>query len=496
VYAAELEQYPSNSSHRLEEPPDSENVHIVAMAGEVLAGFISLTPPWAPRYFLERYLDADAAQGLRAGSPFEVRVLTVRAEFRNTPVASLLMYAAMRWVVSRNGATVIAMGRAEIENLYTRLGFRRTGQQIVAGAQRYELMRASVSAGEAAFARAYQRILPKLARIVRWDLDVAFDSHPEHCAHGGRSFDAIGTRFDRLDRRSTIVAADVLDAWFAPAPGVLAVLADDPAWLSRTSPPARADGLIAEIAKARGVDQESVVVGAGSSDLIYRALPRLIGPSSRVLLAEPTYGEYPHLVQKLGARIDVLPLRPETGWHLDLDELRQALARGYDLVILVNPANPTGRHIPADDLWEVLQSAPSRTTMWVDEAYVDYAGVGVGVGGSMEPRVRLAGNVIVCKTMSKAYALSGLRVGYLVAPEPLARELNRWSPPGPWRSPRRSPRSGHCRIRSTTSSVGGAPRRCRRRWRNRCARSAIFTCPSRRPTSCLSGSRGRGWLAP
>ncbi|GAA4607814.1 histidinol-phosphate/aromatic aminotransferase/cobyric acid decarboxylase-like protein [Actinoplanes octamycinicus] len=427
VYAVELRQYPIDPRGRLDEPADSGNVHLLVLAGDELAGFVSLTPPSAPRYFVERYLNEAAARRVRADSPYEIRALTVRAKHRRGPVAALLMYAVLRWVVARGGRSVIAMGRAETQDMYARLGLRRTGVEFTAGAQRYGLMRGDVAAGRVVVAQRYRRLLPRLGALVRWELDVPFDASPEHCAHGGRSFDAIGTSFDRLDRRDRIVTADVLDAWFPPAPGVLAALTADPAWLARTSPPAQADGLITEIAKARGVDRDAIVVGAGSSDLIYRGLPRLIGAGSRVLLMQPTYGEYPHLVGKLGARADVLRLRPETGWRLDLDELERALQRGYDLVVLVNPGNPTGRHVDADALWRVLRTAPASTTIWVDEAYVDYA----GPAQTLEPRVALAGNLIVCKTMSKAYALSGLRVGYLVASGPLAADLRRWSPPWP-----------------------------------------------------------------
>ncbi|WIN00358.1 aminotransferase class I/II-fold pyridoxal phosphate-dependent enzyme [Actinoplanes oblitus] len=435
VYAVELQQYPVDPSGRLAEPADSGNVHLLALAGGELAGFVSLTPPSAPRYFVERYLDEPAVRRVRAGQPYEIRALTVHERFRRTPVASLLIYAALRWVVSRGGRTAIAMGRAETQDMYARLGLHRTGVEFTAGAQRYGLMRGDVAAARVTFAERYRRVLPRLAALVRWELDTPFHPEPEpepgapaeHCAHGGRSFDAIGTRFDRLDRRHRIVTADVLDAWFPPAPGVLAALTEDPAWLARTSPPAQADGLITEIAEARGVDPGAIVVGAGSSDLIYRTLPRLAGAGSRVLLMQPTYGEYPHLIAKLGARADVLRLRPENGWRLDPDELRQALRRDYDLVVLVNPGNPTGRHVDAELLWSVLRDAPPSTTIWVDETYTDYA----GPGQSLESRAALVPNLIVCKSMSKAYALSGLRVGYLVASEPLAAGLRRWSPPWP-----------------------------------------------------------------
>jgi histidinol-phosphate/aromatic aminotransferase/cobyric acid decarboxylase-like protein/predicted GNAT family N-acyltransferase len=429
VYASELAQYPTNEQQQLPDPDGSENLYIIAQVGDALAGFISVTPPTASRLFIERYLDLGTAAELRAERPFEVRALTVHKDFRSTGVACLLMYALLRWLTDQHAAAVVAMGREEVQHMYARLGLKPTGHQIIAGNQKYAVMTGRVADGQAAFAAAYRRILTRLQHSVRWDMQVPFYPQAEHCLHGGRSFDAIGTRFDRLDQRDRIITADVLDAWFPPAPGVVQALAEDIPWLCQTSPPAQADGLVAQISATRGVAGHNIVVGAGSSDLMYLAAARWLTSRSRVLLTLPTYGEYPHLIEKVvRAQTDYLRLDPARDWQLDLDELARALRRGYDLVVLVNPANPTGRYTDTAQLWEVLRSAPPQTTVWVDEAYIDYVGV---PSASLESKAAASGNVVVCKTMSKAYALSGMRTAYLVAPTALAADLRLWSPPWP-----------------------------------------------------------------
>src|SRR5204863_5230528 len=98
---------------------------------------------------------------------------------------------------------------------------------------------------------------------------------PLHASHGGASFDALGTDFQRLDRRGDIVNADVLDAWYDPSPRAVAAIAEHLPWLLRTSPPTHADGLRRAIAQARGLALENVMVGAGSSALAYMALPHV-----------------------------------------------------------------------------------------------------------------------------------------------------------------------------------------------------------------------------
>jgi histidinol-phosphate/aromatic aminotransferase/cobyric acid decarboxylase-like protein len=291
----------------------------------------------------------------------------------------------------------------------------------------FELMAGSV----AEIAARSGRYAPVIRRAVTaWRLDVPMVEPDAGCYHGGASFDAIGPTFDALSLRKRIVVADVLDAWFAPAPGAVHALRTDPDWLARSSPPTAAAGLVTAIASARGVAPESVVVGAGSSDLVFRAFGRWLDRDSRVLLLDPTYGEYAHIVERvIGARVDRVALDRADGWRVDPTRLGSALADGrYDLAVVVNPNNPTGQHLPAADLATAISAAPASTRIWIDEAYLEYA---AGPAASLEPLAAASPNVVVCKSMSKVYALSGLRVAYLVAGPHLAAELHRWTPPWP-----------------------------------------------------------------
>jgi len=102
-----------------------------------------------------------------------------------------------------------------------------------------------------------------------------------------------------------------------------------------------------------------------------------------------------------------------------------ALSDGYDLVVLVNPNSPTGRHVPRERLEAVLRRAPAATRVWIDETYVEYA----GVGQSLERFAAHSENLIVCKSMSKVYALSGARAAYLCAGPHQLEELRAITPP-------------------------------------------------------------------
>lgn len=255
---------------------------------------------------------------------------------------------------------------------------------------------------------------------------IPFSLSAAGCYHGGKFFDAVGPRFDCLERAAGIINADVLDAWFPPAPPVLAALREHLPWLARTSPPTACEGFINAVAETRGVSPAHVLPGAGSSDLIFRALRHWLRASSSVLLLDPTYGEYAHVLEKvIGCRVDRLSLARTRDFDVDLPGLERALGRGYDLVVLVNPNSPTGRHVGRDRLESLLREAPAKTRIWIDETYVDF----VGADESLERFAVGRENVIVCKSMSKVYALSGLRAAYLCGTNHQLAGLRAITPP-------------------------------------------------------------------
>jgi histidinol-phosphate/aromatic aminotransferase/cobyric acid decarboxylase-like protein len=148
-----------------------------------------------------------------------------------------------------------------------------------------------------------------------------------------------------------------------------------------------------------------------------------------VLLMDPGYGEYAHVTERvIGCRVDRFPLRREDGWRIDPDRLSAVVRAGhYDLVVVVNPNNPTGRHAPAAELRSLIAASPARTRWWIDEAYLGYVDLTESLAGlaATDPRV------VVCSSLSKMYALSGMRAAYLVAEPLTAAQLRRWTPPWP-----------------------------------------------------------------
>ena len=424
VYARELGQHAERADGLLRDDLDERNAYIVATVGGELAGFVSVTPP-GPRYSVDRYFAADALPFARDDGLFEIRLLTVVEERRGSGIAPLLMYAGLRWAEQHGGTHVLALGREEVLDLYVGNGFRAVGPTTCAGAVRYHLLGATVGALRAGAER-HRALLDRFERDVDWRLPMPFDAPPA-CYHGGAFFEAVGEDFDRLERLDTVIAADVLDAWFPPSPRVLRALEAHLPRLVATSPPTSAAGLVRAIARSRGVDEASVLPGGGSSDLIYLALGRWLGRGSRVLILDPMYGEYAHLLEQvIRCRVDRLPLAREAGWALDPAALvAHARSAPYDLVVVVNPNSPTGRHVARREVEPALAELSRTTPVWVDETYVDYA----GPGESLERFAATHDGVVVCKSMSKAYALSGVRAAYLCAAPATIGALRPHSPP-------------------------------------------------------------------
>ena len=423
VYALELGQHHTNPQRRLRDPLDDFNCYIVARQGTELLGFVSVTTPGRD-YSIDKYFQ-------RANLPFrvddklyEVRLLTVPSSHRGRFVAPLLMYAAFRLIESQKGTQLVVIGRREVLDLYLRFGFERCGMETKAGAVTYDLLTASSDTIRRILA-SYEPHLHRIERQIAWELPFSFRRAID-CEHGGSFWSAVGDDFASLEKAHEIISADVLDAWFPPAPQVIAALERHLPVLVRTSPPTRCEGMVRAIASARGLNAECILPAAGSSALIFLAFRRWLTSQSRALVIDPGYGEYAHvLANVIGCQVDSLPLCRANQYRIDAAKLAQRLSAGYDIVVLVNPNSPTGVLLARSELEPVLAEASANTRVWIDETYIEYA----GLQHSVEHFAARSAGVFVCKSMSKAYALSGLRAAYLAGPAVDIQDLRQFVPP-------------------------------------------------------------------
>ena len=425
VYASELGQHPETPDGVLTDILDEINTYIVAKRDDRVVGFVAITPPNRRGYSVDKYFAREDMPFRSDEGLYEVRLLTVVKSSRRTRLAALLMYAALRYAESHGARVIVAIGRQEVLRLYERTGLRSHGLRARAGAVTYELMSAGVRELRAHLDQ-FGGVLRRFERSVDWRVAGVPFRPEDRCFHGGALWDTIGDTFQTLERRPDIVDADVLDAWFDPAPRVVRALQQSLPFVLKTSPPTGGEGMRRVIARTRGVPEDSILPGAGSSDLIFAALRGWVTSASRVLILDPMYAEYAHVLERvIGANVDRLMLSRADDYQLDPRHLANALSRGYDWVVLVNPNSPTGRHLPRPQLEQLVSAAPKTTRFWIDETYVDYA----GEGQSLEGYAAASTTVVVVKSMSKAYALSGVRAAYLCGPPSLIQDARRWCPP-------------------------------------------------------------------
>jgi len=188
--------------------------------------------------------------------------------------------------------------------------------------------------------------------------------------------------------------------------------------------------LRAAIAAHLRIAAERVLVGNGAEQLIWW-LPRLLA-AQRVLVTAPAYLDYGRAAEVWRRPLVSIPLLPEEGFALDLERLSAQLRAG-DLVWIGQPNNPTGRLVDPKALRAVVSRHPGVD--WaIDEAFIDFVDVVdvVDVVNGLESAVRWElPNLIVIRSMTKFYALAGLRLGYAVLTREraaaFARLLPEWS---------------------------------------------------------------------
>jgi len=181
--------------------------------------------------------------------------------------------------------------------------------------------------------------------------------------------------------------------------------------------------LVERMAKLYDVPVANVLVGRGSDeaiDLIVRAFCRA-GQDS-VVITPPTFGFYKVAARIQGAGVIEVPLQPES-FALDLPAVLDA-GRRAKIVFLCSPNNPTGNLLDASAMLGVCRELADQALVCVDEAYIEFA-----ARASLTTRLAELPNLVVLRTLSKAYALAGARLGTLIASEEIVSLLKRIIPP-------------------------------------------------------------------
>jgi histidinol-phosphate aminotransferase len=183
--------------------------------------------------------------------------------------------------------------------------------------------------------------------------------------------------------------------------------------------------LAKHLAQLYGVSPENLLPGRGSDeaiDLLCRAFCR--AGVDRVVICPPTFGMYKVAARIQGATVTEVPLRRNQGYALDRAAVLAACDAQTKIVFVCNPNNPTGNLMNASEIESLCAGLTDRALVVVDEAYIEFSNA-----PSLTAKLAQYDNLVVLRTLSKAFALAGARCGALIAHASIIELLTRIIPP-------------------------------------------------------------------
>lgn len=169
------------------------------------------------------------------------------------------------------------------------------------------------------------------------------------------------------------------------------------------------------------VSAEQIVVGNGSDEILDLIIRAFVSPGKEGMISlKPSYGMYKVLAELNDVFLDEIPF--EEDFEINIENLLDAVRPETKLMLLCSPNNPTGKSLSLEQIENLLDRFQGIVV--VDEAYIDFSN-----SPSAVSILRSQPRLIVCQTLSKAYAMAGLRVGYAMASPQITRVLNAIKPP-------------------------------------------------------------------
>ncbi len=179
-----------------------------------------------------------------------------------------------------------------------------------------------------------------------------------------------------------------------------------------------------KLAAHLGVDNNSLIIGNGSDEILKLIATAFLNPGDEVIVPQPTFAEYEFCATLMGAISRPVPLINNT--H-DLDGTLAAISPKTKLIFICNPNNPTGTMVSASALTEFVDQVPPEIVLIFDEAYAEY--VEDPAYGSGQLFMDKRPQTIVLRTFSKIYGLAALRLGYGISNPAIISVLNRVKEP-------------------------------------------------------------------
>ena len=182
--------------------------------------------------------------------------------------------------------------------------------------------------------------------------------------------------------------------------------------------------LVESYARYARVKPENVIVTRGGDEGIELVIRAFCEPrEDAIIICPPTYGMYEVSADTLGVECKKVATSKENGWQLNVDAIEQALDR-VKVIFICSPNNPTGQLIDPQSIRQVLEMARDRAVVVVDEAYIEFC-----PDKSVVSWLADYPHMAIIRTLSKAFALAGLRCGFVLGNAELIEVLTKTLPP-------------------------------------------------------------------
>ncbi len=205
---------------------------------------------------------------------------------------------------------------------------------------------------------------------------------------------------------------------FGPSPAVMESLKTVDI---STYPDRQCSQLRSDLSDLNGIDFDRILVGNGTSELFWLICQAYLQKGDRVLILGPTFGEYRRAAEACGAIVQEIRAEPPD-FSPTIDRLCEEIQKNSPrLVFVCNPNNPTGKFIPDDKITNLLRGCTPESILVLDEAYRSF------VNGQFFHYVD-SPNCLVVRSMTKDFALAGIRLGYVMGPREKIRNLAEFQP--------------------------------------------------------------------
>lgn len=177
------------------------------------------------------------------------------------------------------------------------------------------------------------------------------------------------------------------------------------------------------VAKHHGIDEDWVLMGTGSTEVITLVPIAFLRDGGNVVSSLETWDEMLVVAENMGRTVKHVNLLKEKGYAYDVDGLLAAVDSDTRVFMLISPNNPTGSTLDYPQLKRIADALPKKVLFVIDQAYLDYAPDGKSGTDLVREGYR---NVLVTHTFSKAHALAGLRCGYGVGHPDILKEIQKF----------------------------------------------------------------------